>query len=244
MRQFGVRLQSFFSHLFVPFSFGIGFVLLRLVGGYKWENLTAFRAKLHTLVDAGRPLILCPNHLTMIDSMLLMWAIAEPWRALVDPRWYPWNTPLKRNFIGSATLRFYCYIGKCLPVVRGETGDKAKSFLGKLQYLLSARQSLMMFPEGTRSVSGRVDTENYTYGIGKLIDDARRAGVRPQVVCLYMRGRRQKAKSTVPPRGDRFYLDAEKLEPVSAFSGLRAARDISGQIIQSLARLEREYFAR
>lgn len=244
MRHFGVRLQNFVSQVFVPFSFGIGYVLLRLVGGYRWENLHEFRARLRELAPPGRPLIVCPNHLTMIDSMLLMWALASPWKAMVSPRWYPWNTPLKRNFVGSATLRFYCYIGKCLPVVRSASSDKARGFMDSLRFLLAKGQSLMMFPEGTRSVSGRVDTENYTYGIGKLIDDARQNGVRPQVLCVYMRGRRQKAKSSVPPPGDHFYIHAEGLEPVSSFSGLRAARELSAQIIQKLASMETAYFSR
>jgi 1-acyl-sn-glycerol-3-phosphate acyltransferase len=245
MKRLSVRLQHLISQISVPFTFGVAVLLLRGVLGYKWENLKAFRAKVQSLV--GRrdgPVILCPNHLTMIDSLLLIWAMTPAWKAIAKPRLFPWNTPEKRNFAHNAVLRFFCYIGKCLPVVRQGPAHQTKAFMDKIKILLTKGQSLMMFPEGTRSETGRVDTKNFAYGIGKIIDDLRHDGLKPQVLCLYLRGRRQQGKSSVPRRGDRFFVDAELVEPQSPHQGLRAARDLATQIVNRLAGMEQAYFAR
>lgn len=245
MKRLGVKLQNFVAQLSVPFTFGVSLVLLRGFLGYRWENLKAFRAKIRSLLESrDGPVILCPNHLTMIDSLLLIWAMTPAWKAFTKPRLFPWNTPEKKNFAHNAVLRFFCYIGKCLPVVRQGPPKQTKAFLDKVKLLLAKGQSLMMFPEGTRSPSGRVDTQNFAYGIGKIIDDLRQDGLKPKVLCLYLRGRRQAGKSTVPPRGDRFFVDAEVVEPETSHRGLRAARDLATQIIHRLAEMEQQYFSR
>lgn len=245
MKRLSVRLQNLVAQISVPFTFGVSVVLLRGFLGYRWENLKAFRAKIQTLLERREgPVILCPNHLTMIDSLLLIWAMTPAWKALTKPRLFPWNTPEKRNFAHNGVLRFFCYIAKCLPVVRQGPPHQTKVFLDKIKLLLAKGQSLMMFPEGTRSESGRVDTQNFAYGIGKIIDDLRRDGLQPQVLCLYLRGRRQSGKSVVPPRGDRFFVDAEVVEPQTPHSGLRASRDLATQIVHRLAEMEERYFSR
>lgn len=245
MKRLNVRIQNLIAQISVPFTFGISLLLLRGFLGYRWENLKAFRAKMRSLVDQREgPVILCPNHLTMIDSLLLIWAMTPAWKALSKPKLFPWNTPEKRNFAHNAVLRFFCYIGKCLPVVRQGPAHQTRVFLEKVKHVLARGQSLMMFPEGRRSPSGRVDTNNFAYGIGKIIDDVRREGLKPQVLCLYLRGHKQEGKSSVPRRGNRFFVDAELVEPTTAHSGLRAARDLATQIIHRLAGMEQAYFTR
>ncbi len=245
MKRLNVRLQDLIARISVPFTFGVSQLLLRGFLGYRMENLKAFRAKIRSLLARQEgPVILCPNHLTMIDSLLLIWAMTPAWKAISKPRHFPWNTPEKKNFYHNAVLRFFCYIGKCLPVVRQGPPQQTKILMTKLKALLAKGQSLMMFPEGTRSVSGRVDTKNFAYGIGKIIDDLRQDGLKPQVLCLYMRGRKQEGKSTVPRRGDRFFIDAELVDPHTPHSGLRAARDLATQIVQRLAGMEQAYFSR
>jgi 1-acyl-sn-glycerol-3-phosphate acyltransferase len=245
MKRLSVKLQNLIAQISVPFTFGAALLLLRGFLGYRWENLRAFRTKIRSLLDRQNgPVILCPNHLTMIDSLLLIWAMTPAWRALSKPRLFPWNTPEKKNFSHNALFRFFCYIGKCLPVVRQGPAHKTRVFMDKIKVLLAKGQSLMMFPEGTRSLSGRVDTKNFAYGIGKIIDDIRREGLRPQILCLYLRGKHQTCKSAVPSRGDKFFIDAELVEPRTPHSGLRAARDLATQIVQRLAGMEAAYFAR
>ena len=245
MKRLSIKLQNLIAQISVPFTFGTAVLLLRGFLGYRWENLKEFRSKVQALPHKQEgPVILCPNHLTMIDSLLLIWAMTPAWRALAKPRMFPWNTPEKKNFAHNPVLRFFCYIGKCLPVVRQGPADKTRAFMDKIRVLLKKGQSLMMFPEGARSTSGRVDTQNFAYGVGKIIDDIRKDGLKPKVLCLYLRGHQQTGKSSVPRRRNRFFIDAEVVEPTTPHSGLRAARDLATQIIQRLAGMEQAYFAR
>jgi len=245
MHRLSVKFQDWLSQASVPLTFGLAVLLLRGVFRYRWENLRAFRSKVQKLLASETsPFLLCPNHLTMIDSLLLIWAMTPAWKAMAKPRLFPWNTPEKRNYANNAILRFFCYIGKCLPVVREGSPSRTKVLMNKIHHLLKRGQSLMMFPEGKRSHNGLVDTENFAYGVGKIIQDLRRDGLSPKVLCFYLRGQRQRVKSNMPKRGDRFYVDVELVEPRSAFSGLRAARDMATQVIQRLAGMESAYFVR
>lgn len=244
MKRLGLWVQHVFSQIFIPFTFAAGFLTMKLFMGYRWENLAEFRRKIHTIVRRNTgPLIVCPNHLTMIDSVVLAWAMTPFWRALNNPGMYPWNTPEKTNYAHVPLLRFFTYIGKCLPVVRQGPREKTKVFMEKIQLLLKWGQSLMMFPEGARSLSGRVDTANYSYGVGKIIDNVRQEGLTPRVLLVYLRGRGQKTKSTLPRRKEVFYLDAQLVEPQSDKTGLRASRELSTQIINGLVAMEKLYFA-
>jgi hypothetical protein len=58
-----------------------------------------------------------------------------------------------------------------------------------------------------------------------------------------MRGDRQLTYSTVPARGDSFYVDFELFRPVSESSGMRRSHDFSKQIAEKLVAMEEKYFA-
>lgn len=211
--------------------------------GYKWKDLKGIRKKIQNLMGIERvPVILCPNHLTMIDSLILVWALTPFWKAIGRSRLFPWNTPEKTNYAHVAVLRFFTYIGKCLPVVRQGPQEKTLKLMEKIKWLLSHGQSLMMFPEGARSLTGRVDTENYAYGVGKIVHEVRQTGINPKILLLYLRGDRQKGKSMIPPYGSTFTLDAQLLDPQTPSQGLRASRDLSTQIIKGLASMEQKHF--
>jgi hypothetical protein len=96
----------------------------------------------------------------------------------------------------------------------------------------------LVFPEGERSRTGRVDAEATTYGVGRLVRSL--PGCR--VLCVYLRGEDQGAYSDVPARGDRFRVSVEHFEPKTDHRGLRGSIDISRQVLARLARMEAEYF--
>ncbi len=245
LRRLGLGVQHLVAQLFIPLTFGIAILVMRGFLGYRWEDLRSVRHKISDLIGTERgPLLICPNHLTMIDSLLLIWAMTPFWKAIGQPRLFPWNTPEKTHFSHIAFLRFATYVGKCLPVVRQGPPAQTRILMAKLKQLLGWGQSLMIFPEGTRSVSGRLDTINFTYGVGKILHDLRQEGIRPRVLLMYLRGKGQVAKSTIPRRRENFYLDATMIAPQTASNGLRATRDLSTQIIAGLAGLEVAYFAR
>jgi 1-acyl-sn-glycerol-3-phosphate acyltransferase len=245
VKRLGLTVQNWVAQLAVPFTFGFSILVMKVFLGYRIENLRAFRQKVVQLLREKRgPILVCPNHLTMIDSVILVWAMTPTWMALAKPRMFPWNTPEKRNFSHVPALRFFCYLGKCLPVIRQGTAEQTKRFLEKLRDLMSRKQSLMMFPEGTRSPSGRVDTENYSYGVGKILQNVRQDGLKANVLVMYLRGHKQRAKSWIPRRGERFFIEVEALDPQTASQGLRAQRDLSQQIIRKLAEMEQAYLSR
>lgn len=241
--RFGLRLQAVLARILLPLFYPGYHIALRFVLNYRMPGYRKIRADIRAAVGREkRPLIICPNHLTMIDSIILLWALTPWWRTFWDLRFFSWNTPEKTNFAHSIALRFFTYIGKCIQVVRLGPREETQKVLSKLKILLMHGHSLMIFPEGKRSRTGRVDTEEYAYGVGKVIEDIRDLGAEPQVLCLYLRGKNQQTYSTIPQRGEVFYLDFRLVHPHSVNKGMRAHRDISTQIVTTLAEMEQEYY--
>lgn len=242
--RFGLKLQAVLARIFLPLLYPFYHVLMRFVLGYSVPGYRSVRSDIRRAVGRQRrPLIICPNHLTMIDSIVLLWALTPWWRSFWDLRFFAWNTPEKTNFSHIPILRFFTYIGRCIEIVRRAPREETQKLLVKLKLLLVRGQSIMIFPEGKRSRSGRVDTEDFSYGVGKIIDDLQALGADPLVLCLYLRGRNQETYSTIPARGETFYLNYSILEPRSELKGLRAQRHISTQIISRLAEMENQYLA-
>jgi hypothetical protein len=98
----------------------------------------------------------------------------------------------------------------------------------------------MIFPEGGRSRTGRVDKENFSYGVGRFIQDVDKC----KVMCFYLRGDRQRSYGLIPAWGDKFYVQVDVFKPAPTVQeGLRAQREYAAQIINRLAQMEDNYFA-
>ena len=63
-----------------------------------------------------------------------------------------------------------------------------------------------------------------------------------RVLCVYLRGERQRAYSQIPERGDRFYAALSEIEPKTDHAGLRGSRDLVQQVVRRLLEMEEEYF--
>ena len=98
-------------------------------------------------------------------------------------------------------------------------------------------ERVLVFPEGGRSRSGRVDLAQAAYGVGRLV----RALPGCRVLCVYLRGARQETFSDLPARGDVFHVATTVLEPTSSERGLRGERDIARQIVGTLVALEEQW---
>lgn len=243
--ELAIRLQDGLAQLFLPVTYALTFVWLRFVRGYRLNNLGEFRRKLAEVLKPGQgPYLLCPNHLTLIDSLILVWAMAPLWRSWFRPDLFPWNTPEKTVFARNPLLRFFCYLGKCLYVIRKGPQEETNLFMARLTRLFLLKRSVMIFAEGGRSRTTRIDADNVTYGVGRIVEDSRAAGQTPKVICLYLRGRSQADFSDLPVRGEVFDLDVAALDVQSEHTGLRASRDFSRQIITGLVELETRHFAR
>jgi 1-acyl-sn-glycerol-3-phosphate acyltransferase len=208
--------------------------------GLRWrlEGAAEARACYRQLSAERRPLLVCANHLTMVDSALVAWALGSPLWYLRHFAALPWNMPERRNFASSTVRRLLVWLMKCVPIERG--GDRAElaQVLARVTHLLGQGESVLLFPEGGRSRSGRVEIENAAYGVGRLVQAL--PGCR--VLCVYLRGARQVSFSDLPARGDRFHVTTAVLEPTSSVSGLRGDRDIARQIVGTLASLEERWF--
>lgn len=207
---------------------------MRILRNNKLAGVPEARRRYREALRSGRPTIICANHLTMVDSAYLHWALAPLWQYLLRYRLFAWNVAAVEHMTNTPPLLVICFLGKVLPIDRFGSDAHRKAVLDKLKWLLSHREVCVLFPEGKRSRTGRVDTQNVTYGVGQLLKDLED----PQVLCAYIRGEKQERLSTVPAFGDTVRIDLELFEPKTTQTGLRAARDLSRQVVERLKAME------
>lgn len=213
--------------------------LLRFILGYRIENVAEIREQYRQLREESKaPLLICPNHLTLIDSIVLAWALVPWWRYMLHWDEMPWNTPERKNFARTGMTRILVFIAKCIPISRGGERVKVGLVLTRVTYLLMRGEVAVLFPEGTRSRTGRVSSESVAWGVGRII--AATPGCR--VLCVYMRGDTQETWGSIPNMGDHFSITMDCFEPKSDFKGARRSRDLAAQIITRLAKMEEDYF--
>jgi 1-acyl-sn-glycerol-3-phosphate acyltransferase len=93
----------------------------------------------------------------------------------------------------------------------------------------------MIFPEGGRSRTGRVNRENFSYGVGRFVEECGRC----RVMLIYLRGDGQDTYGTFPRFGERFTMVAEVFDPGRVDGGgLRLQREYARRIVERLAALE------
>lgn len=228
------RVGRFFAPVLVPVCVGIMRWILR------WEvaEIAAARRVYKKLRQSDAPLLICANHLTMFDSVVIGWALASPWWYVLNYSSFAWNTPARENFASTWWKRALVWLLKCVPIVRGGDRRAVGHTLNQLAYLMQRGEVVLVFPEGGRSRSGRVDTEAVTYGVGRLI----KANPGCQVLCVYMRGEGQETWTRIPAKGERFHMQVEAFEPKTDKRGLRGTLDLNQQILDRLQALEEAHF--
>ena len=212
---------------------------VRYVRGHRIEGLEQARRVYREALASGRPTLVCANHLTLFDSVFLHHAFGSIGDYLLDFRRFSWNVPAVENFTHDPLLRALTYLGKCIPIDRAGDADHHKNVLDKLAYLASRRQVCTLFPEGGRSRTGRVEVDQVTYGVGRVLA----ALERPQVLCAYLRGGQQTGYSDTPAAGDVLHVRVALIEPSTELAGLRGTRDLARQVIVQLRGMEDAYFA-
>lgn len=236
---FGVKCQWWLGRIAI---FVIGPVVwaAMLLCGYRISGLRQFRRRVRSLLDEHPgPWLVCPNHLTLIDSVLLIYAMAPLLRYWRHFRLLPWNVPEQTNFQRNFFSTLLCYLGKCVPINRRGNREQLKKTLAKCVDVLGMGETLMIFPEGTRSRTGRVDFQNVTYGVGRLLQYVPEC----RVMCIYLRGDRQETYGRAPRFGEHLYAAVREVKLLSPVSGLRAQRAVSLRILAELAEMESFYFA-
>jgi 1-acyl-sn-glycerol-3-phosphate acyltransferase len=200
----------------------------------KLEGAAEVRRVYEAALATGRPTLIACNHLTMVDSAYLQWAMCPLWKYFLSYRRFPWNVAAVEHLKRRPPLLLVCYLGKVLPIDRDGTEEHRKGVLDKLRWLMNHREVVFLFPEGTRSRTGRIDVESATYGVGQILKDVEN----PQVLCAYVRGAKQEQMSSVPIYGDTVKVELELFEPKTTQQGLRAVRDLSRQVIEKLKQME------
>ncbi|MBN2254195.1 MAG: 1-acyl-sn-glycerol-3-phosphate acyltransferase [Deltaproteobacteria bacterium] len=239
-RRHGLNIQRTLGRLA---SVVIGPLLYFFIKGMKYRvyDLKRIRETVRASMEKhDGPWLICPNHLTMIDSLIIAYALAPLYRYIVDYRMLPWNLPERANFQRNLLLALLCYLSKCIPVSRG--GDRAamKDTLETCVYLLTKGERLLIFPEGGRSRTGRVSGDNFSYGVGRFITTVENC----RVMSVYLRGDGQVSYSNIPRFGERFTMTIDTVCPSSPFNGLKGQRECARQIVERLQQMEEDYFAR
>lgn len=223
---------------------------------YRADDLKETRRRFRGIVKQhhGKPVLICCNHLTLIDSMILNWLLVSPFHYLINFRLMPWNVPEIKNFGKTAALKVMCYLGKCVYVERGGSmGGRRQTFM-QLRTLLKNREIICVFPEGGRSRTGRVNTEKHTSGAAHLM----RHVPETVLVCVYLRSQSQKTWGKMPAKGSRFRClveelplppelladhDGEANRPADAYSKSEKIDLISAAVMGKLATMEDQYFS-
>lgn len=238
--RFLLGLQYILGRLAVIITGPLIFLAIRL-RGYRIRDLERIRSEVDRLQrEHEGPWIICPNHLTMIDSVLISVGMASLFAHILRFKRVPWNLPERDNFQRNLFLAVLCYLAKCLPVNRGGSREELQRLFDKCRHVLGWRQRLLIFPEGGRSRTGRVDSEGFSYGVGRFLDECPGC----KILLVYLRGDGQEAFGTLPRLGERFTMNVEIFDPGKMEgTGLRVQREYARRIVERLAGMEEEYFA-
>lgn len=236
----GLRVQRLLGWVFLLPLSALIIALLRWRGRYRILRRSEVRRQFQEIVRSRQSLLVCSNHLTLIDSIILIWALAPIARYVFNYRLFCWNLPAVENTRKHRSWSLITYLSKCILVDRLGDVEHTGAVLAKVCHLLRRGELVMLFPEGTRSRSGRVDPCAVTYGVGRILQKVPDC----RVLCAYMRGRGQETYSDFPKRGETFELELEVMQPQTALGGLRGARDCSRQIVAKLKEMEDRYFAK
>ena len=235
-----LQLQNFLGRVTIILIAPLYFLLIKMFL-YRVRGLEEIRRQCADEFAAHKgPWIICANHLTMIDSFILAYATFSLGRHFTCYRKLPWNLPERSNFQSNILLAVLCYLAKCIPIDRGGPREKMKNTMDRCIYLLRDGQNIQIFPEGGRSRTGRVNTEGFSYGVGRFVKEVDSC----KVMCIYLRGDKQDKYGLIPVWGEKFFIRMEVFSPLrSADGGLRAQREYAAQIINRLAQMEEKYFA-
>ena len=120
--------------------------------------------------------LLCSNHQSMIDSLLVGVAAFHP-QSWWKPYLLPWNPAAAENFFKSRVLAWLSHNLRCIPVREG----RRDPYVLRRMIEVLPHGVMTLFPEGTRSRDGRVGEGRI--GAGYII-----LSTRPRVIPVAIEG--------------------------------------------------------
>ncbi len=232
-------LQRAVSVLAGPLWVTVSVLVMRFHFRYRIANVARLRRQYQQIrAQTDAPMLVCANHLTLVDSFIIAWALGSGFYWLRHPDELPWNTPESTNFGRTWVSRLLIFLAKCIPITRGGAREEVGDVLERVKYLLGRGETALIFPEAGRSRTGRVEESAAAWGVGRIV------GAVPgcRVLCVYMRGRAQETWGDYPAKGDTMDVEIACIEPKSDARGVRRSRDLAQQIVRQLIRMEEDYF--
>lgn len=223
----------------MPLWVSFSVIVMRFWFRYRIADVEEVRAQYRRIrSQSDLPMLLCANHLTLVDSFLIAWALGDMAYWFRHPDELPWNTPERTNFGRTRIARALIYIAKCVPITRGGAREDVGDVLERVKHLMTCGETALLFPEAGRSRSGRVEESSAAWGVGRIV------GAFPEcrVLCIYSRGRAQETWGDFPKKGDVLDVSLAVIEPKSDARGVRRSRDLAQQIIRQLMNMEAAYF--
>lgn len=231
--------QRLVSMISSPIWLGLTVFAIRFYFRYRIADIDSVRAEYRRIrAQSDAPMLVCANHLTLVDSFLIAWALGSGPYWLTHPDELAWNTPESTNFGKTWRARAMIYLMKCISITRGGPREGVALVLARIRYLLSTGETALLFPEAGRSRTGRVDEMAAAWGVGRIVGGLPRC----RVLCVYLRGRKQKTWSEFPEKGDVLDVSLICIEPKSDARGVRRSLDLSRQVTRQLSQMEEAYF--
>jgi hypothetical protein len=231
--------QRVVSMITAPIWLAFTVLAIRLYFRYRIADIDAVRAQYRRIrAQSDAPMLICANHLTLVDSFLVAWALGSGNYWLRHPDELPWNTPESTNFGKTRISRILIFVMKCISITRGGPREDIGVVLERVKHLLLNGETALLFPEAGRSRSGRVAEDAAAWGVGRVV------GAVPgcRVLCVYLRGRKQETWGDFPTKGDILDASLVCIEPKSDAKGVRRSRDLARQVTGQLVRMEGDYF--
>lgn len=238
------RFQSNLCRILLLPVGGLLVAVMKYLQGYRIENMTEMRKQFRQIwedKERGQyPLVICSNHLTFIDSALVIWALASNFWYLFNYKAFMWNVPAGDFFKKKLHYHAILYLTKCIFIDRKGSPAHKNAVLNLCRYLLAKGNVVLIFPEGQRSREGRFDVDKLRFGTGKILTSLENA----RVLCVYIRSPKQESFSNYPPKGSHFSLSMKLIQPnVEGVSKKQASIGAVKEIGAEIAEMEREFFA-
>lgn len=238
------RFQSTLCRLLLLPVGGLLVVLMKYFRGYRINDMASIRTQFKEIwrekEREGYPLVICSNHLTFIDSALIIWALASNFWYLFNYKAFTWNVPAGDFFKKKLHYHAVLYLTKCIFIDRKGSPAHKNAVLNLCRYLLAKGNIVLIFPEGQRSRDGRFDSGRLRFGTGKILTSLENA----RVLCVYLRSPSQTGFSNYPPKGSHFDLRMKLIQPSvdgtsKKLASITAVKEIGAVIEQ----METEFFA-
>lgn len=214
--------------------------LMKHKAGYRIARFHEVRRRFAELSSTGDgPLLICANHLTFVDSALMIWAFGSNGWYFRNFDKFSWNLPAGDFFKKKFIYRFVALVSKCIFIHRDGSKQHKDSVVSLCLHLLRGGEVVTVFPEGKRSRTGRFEPDQLTFGTGKMIAQLGRC----RVLCVYLRGDKQDSFSNYPAPGSKFHFDMQLLEMTPRGHGREAYQEIVARIGSTIKGMEDKYFA-